>query len=286
MPFVECRGARLHYERTGDGDPILWLPGTGLCGGTWLEQVAVLSRTYTCVTVDLPGSGESGLAQESSIRAMADDVSDLVDALGALSTHVVGLSMGSAVAQELALRRPELVRSATMVGTWSSTAREHHIRRHFESRLYALEHGPLDVFAQFAFWMSSHSIIDEEPDLQSLVEERLAAHTSLWPEGTASHFRADLNHETRDRLGDISCPVLVVHGDEDLITLPRYNQVVARAVPNARLISIPRAGHLVWIERAKAVTDAIATFLAGDLDQPGEVPYALSRNVAAEEVDR
>jgi len=192
---------------------------------------------------------------------MACDIADLVEHLDAGPVHLVGLSLGSAVAQEVALLRPDLVRSAALVDTWSSTSREHHIRRHFESRLYALERGPLDVFAHFAFWMSAPSIIDDEPELQALVEQRLAADTSPWPEGTASHFRADLAHETADRLDQISCPTVVIHGAEDLITLPRYNRAVARAIPGASNVEIPRAGHLVWLERPAEVTAALLDFL-------------------------
>ncbi|GAA1142231.1 alpha/beta fold hydrolase [Nocardioides aquiterrae] len=263
MPSVHCRGVELYYEDAGSGDPVVWLPGTGLLGTTWEPQTSHFSEVYRCLTVDLPGAGRSSLPAEPTVREMALVVAELLDAIGVGSAHLVGLSLGSAVVQELALLRPDLVRSAVLVGTWSSSSREHHIRRHFESRLAALERGPLDVFGLFAFWMSAHSILDEEPELQRVVEDRLDAHTSRRPEGTASHFRADLGHETYDRLPAISCPTLVVHGDEDLITMPRYNRAVAAQVPGARLVTIPRAGHLVWIERPDELTAVIASFLDG-----------------------
>jgi pimeloyl-ACP methyl ester carboxylesterase len=82
------------------------------------------------------------------------------------------------------------------------------------------------------------------------------------PAGTAGHFRADLRHETRDRLGQISCPCLVVHGDEDLITLPWYNRTVAGLIPGATLASIPKAGHLAWLERPAELNDLIEGFLS------------------------
>ncbi len=82
---------------------------------------------------------------------LASDLAQLVDALEVTSATVIGLSLGSAVAQELALLRPELVTGLVLLATWSSSSAEHHVRRHFESRLYALENGPIDVYAQFAF---------------------------------------------------------------------------------------------------------------------------------------
>jgi pimeloyl-ACP methyl ester carboxylesterase len=84
--------------------------------------------------------------------------------------------------------------------------------------------------------------------------------------GTAGHFRADLAHETRDRLEQISCPTLVVHGDEDLITLPRYNRTVADLVPGAALATIPAAGHLAWLERPDELRALLDGFLQGAPD--------------------
>ena len=79
--------------------------------------------------------------------------------------------------------------------------------------------------------------------------------------GYIGHFAADLAHETLDRLPQITCPVLVVHGDQDLITLPAYNQRVAAAIPGAQLIEIQKAGHLAFLEQPDAVNAAIGNFL-------------------------
>lgn len=263
MPTVGAGDVEMYYEERGSGDPIVWIPGTGLAGSMWhAHQVSRFSTRYRCVTLDLRGSGRTtGGALPPSVADLALDVAALLDALDLPAAHVVGLSLGSAVAQELALLRPDRVRSLVLAATWSSTAREKHMQRHFESRLYALENGPLDVYAQFAFWMSAPSVIDDEPRLQAAVEQELRRHMSTRTEGTAAHFRADLGHETADRLGAISCPTLVVHGEEDRITLPRYNQAVAARVPGAVLRSIPRAGHLVWLERPAEFDAHIEEFL-------------------------
>jgi pimeloyl-ACP methyl ester carboxylesterase len=265
MPTVRCGEVDVHYREAGSGEAIVWIPGTGLLAEMWDGQVAQFASTNRCVALDLRGSGRTeGGGAEFSVADLADDVAGLLDALGIASAHVVGLSLGSAVAQELALRRPDLVRSAVLVATWSSSSREHHIRRHFESRLYALENGPLDVFAQFAFWMSAPSVVDDEPELQLAVEEALAGQMSRRLDGTASHFRADIGHETSDRLAGIGCRTLVIHGDEDLITLPAYNQRVADLVPGAVLETIKGAGHLVWLERPRELSSSIGSFLSGE----------------------
>jgi pimeloyl-ACP methyl ester carboxylesterase len=264
MPLVTCGGIELHYEEVGTGPVLLWLPGTGLRGRTWERQVAAFADRFRCLSVDLRGSGDStGADTDFSVSDLASDLAQLLDALEVTSATVIGLSLGSAVAQELALLRPDLVDGLVLLATWSSSSAEHHVRRHFESRLYALENGPVDVYAQFAFWMSSPWLYDHEPELQASVEDRLRGHMSTSLTGTAGHFRADLTHETRDRLSGIGCPSLVVHGEEDLITLPWYNATVAELIPRATRVTIPRAGHLSWLERPDELTAHLEQFLAG-----------------------
>lgn len=262
MPTIACAGLDIHYEERGSGQPIVWIPGTGLCGSSWQPQLEHFADRFRCLTLDLRGSGQTGgEGGAETVADLAADVAAWMDALEVGPATVVGLSLGSAIAQELALSRPDLVERLVLVATWSSTAVEHHIRRHFESRLYALEHGPLDVFAQFAFWMSSPTLYDTEPDRQATVQRLLASHTSRNLAGTAGHFRADLAHETRGRLGRISCRTLVVHGDEDLITLPRYNRTVADLIPGATLATIRAAGHLSWLERPDELNGLLDDFL-------------------------
>lgn len=262
MPRIDRSSASLYFEEYGSGPAIVWIPGTGLRGITWEDQIARFRGEYRCITVDLRGSGAStGGDGEFTVADMAADVAAVCDQLGVDRTVAIGLSLGSAVAQELALQRPELVTGLVLLATWSSTAREHHIRRHFESRLYALENGPLDVYAQFAFWMCSPYLYDHEPELQAGVEARLRSHMSANPAGTAQHFRADMGHETRDRLPEITCPCLVVHGDDDLITLPWYNRTVADLIPGAKLSILAHAGHLAWLERPDEFGELVERFL-------------------------
>lgn len=110
--------------------------------------------------------------------------------------------------------------------------------------------------------MSAPSFYDHEPERQAEVDRLLAKHMSANPAGTAGHFRADLSHETRDRLPLISCPTLVVHGEEDLITLPWYNRTAAELIPDSTCMTIPGAGHLAWLERPNELNCLIASFLS------------------------
>ena len=254
----------LAYEVTGEGEPLVFVGGTGVGGGLWHRaQIPRFSRRYRCVTFDLRGTGASDAPEPPyTVGMFAQDTAALLDHLELSAVHFVGLSLGTAVIQELALLAPERVRSAVLIGTWSSTRREHHIRRWFEARLRTLQEAPLEVFQAYSFWMWAPSAIDSEPERTEELEEFFRAHSGRQPlHAYVNHFRADLGHETRDRLDQVSCPVLVVHGEEDLITLPRYNETVTQRIPGARSVELPGCGHLAPIERPDLVNAEIELFL-------------------------
>jgi 3-oxoadipate enol-lactonase len=264
MPLAYVNGVELHYRETGDGFPLVWVMGTGMNGDAWHRyQIPEFSSSYRCITFDLRGSGRSECPDGPySAALLAEDLVGLLDHLGVDDAHFVGFSLGAATLQELALSHPQRTRSVVLMSTWSSTAREHHVRRHYESRIYALRHADMEVFKKFAFWMWAPSTLDERyEDLVELETFLGTVSGARDVSGYIGHFAADLAHETLDRLPRIACPVLVVHGDEDLITRPAYNQRVAAAIPGARLVEVPRAGHLAYLEQPEAMNAAIRTFL-------------------------
>jgi 3-oxoadipate enol-lactonase len=266
MPTVVVTGGLSRgYGEVGDGDPIVWVPGTGLSGHIWTRhQVPAFRDRYRCITVDLRGAGESDAPAEPpyTVALLRDDVAQLVEALGVDRAHFVGFSLGAAIVQELALSHPELVATATLLSAWSSSPREHHIRRHYESRLLALDRAPIEVFRAFSFWMWAPSFIDDEPERTAEIEQLLGeASAAMTPAAYVNHFLADLSHDARDRLPGIRCPTAVVYGAEDLITLPQYNRRVAAAVPGAELVEIAGAGHMACAERPGEVNEAIRAFL-------------------------
>lgn len=264
MPYVEVNDVQLHYREEGNGEPLVWVMGTGMNGDAWHRyQVPHFRDRYRCITYDLRGAGRSDCPdQEYTPKVLAADLAALTEHLDIQDAHFAGFSLGSCTIQELALAHPNLVRTAILISTWSATRIEHHVRRHYESRLYALQHSDMDVFRRFAFWMWSPTLVDEEYDKICALEEFLATVSGAKDvSGYIGHFQADIVHDTIDRLPGISCPTLVVHGDEDLITRPAYNRRVAAAIPGSKLVEVPRGGHLAYLEQPEAINTAIDEFL-------------------------
>jgi pimeloyl-ACP methyl ester carboxylesterase len=265
MPEIVRNGYATEYWETGSGEPLLFIMGTGMSGRAWKFQVEQFAAEYRCITYDMRGVGVADCTDSEYTPALlAEDAVALLDELGIESAHLVGFSLGSCTAQEMLLKYPERVTSAVLLSTWGKTADEHHVRRHYESRANALRHASMDVFRRFAFWMWSPTLLDEEHERIVELEGFLGSCSgSRDVSGFIGHFEADLAHDAIDRLPQVTAPVLVLHGDEDRITLPRYNRRVAAAIPGAQLVEVPRAGHLAFLEQPAGVNAAIADFLAG-----------------------
>lgn len=264
MATIQANGVALEYRVEGSGPPLVWVSGTGMSGDAWHRfQIPYFQDRFTCITYDLRGSGKSECPDAPySAKVMAEDLLGLLDGLDIRAASLVGFSLGAATIQELAIAEPSRVRAAVLMSTWSSTALEHHIRRHFEARLFALQENAIEVFKKFAFWMWAPSMVDDDHETVAELDRYFATIAGARDiSGYIGHFEADLAHETLDRLPQISCPTLVVSGAEDLVTRPAYNRRVAAAIPGAQIVEIPRGGHLAFLEQPAAMNEAIDGFL-------------------------
>jgi pimeloyl-ACP methyl ester carboxylesterase len=193
---------------------------------------------------------------------MAEDTAALLEALDVPKAHIVGWSLGSAVAQELALAHPERLASAVMYATWG---RCNGFQRSVLTALrlpYAVR--DMDSALAAAGLAFSPQLLDH-PDLPQMIEAMLPA----FPQNeeqmavTVEQWDADLVHDTLDRLGAITVPTLVVVGEQDLLTPPDQAKAVADAIPGARyeLVTGPGSSHCLHIERPDDLLKIVGGFL-------------------------
>lgn len=235
--------------------------GLGGAGAFWAPQLDALSGRYRVVTYDHRGTnGSPGLLPEPySIAAMADDVADVLDAVGAEQAHVIGHALGGIVGLELARRQPCRVESLVVVNGWVRAGA--HTRRCFDVRRDLLRgSGPeayvraQPLFLYPAAWMEAHA-------------ERLAredAHGVAHFQGSATllaRIEALLAFDATGWLGEVRCPVLVAASRDDLLVPWTASEAVAAGLPDARLWTVPEGGHGFTVTQAGPFNEAVLEFL-------------------------
>ena len=264
MPAISIGERRIAYDEFGSGDPIVWLQGTGESKHGWAAQIAGLSERWRCITSDHRDVGESSYVDEPYTPAdLASDAAMLMDALGTGPAHVVGYSLGGATAQELALARPDLVRSLVLLSTWAATdgwfaaqmRNWQSIRRaHWDDEAGFLEAlGP---------WLWSPATYATPGFVEGLHKAIEAEHPRQRPDGWIRQCEADIAHDAGARLGAIVARALVIVGADDVCTPPRYARELCALIPGAELAVIDDAGHGGLVEKPAAVNAAIADFLS------------------------
>lgn len=262
MLSVRAGGLDIAYRETGSGDPVFLINGTGESSATWGPLLDALAQRYRCIMVDLRDTGGSSSVDDPYAPAdLVGDAAAIADALGTGPAHIIGFSLGGAVAQELAIARSDLVRSLVLLSTWprsdpwfvSQMRSWQALRRSF---------GPdADGFDRaLEPWMFSPATMEDHGVLG-----RIRAMWAGAPDQSAEAFHrqceADIAHDAADRLGTVDAPALVIVGLDDICTPPRYARALADLLPRARLVTIPRAGHCALFEQPDQVRAAIAGFL-------------------------
>jgi pimeloyl-ACP methyl ester carboxylesterase len=258
---VTANGIELVYEEIGTGVPVLFISGTSVDRLIWGGQVAHLMSHYRCVTFDNRDVGESSIvASGYTPREMAADAAALMAALDLPPAHVVGHSLGGAIAQELALAAPARLRSLTLVGTWARN--DEYTRALF--RMWKRIHAALDAPAFLEAMLLTgvgHTFLNAV-GMETLVGMFLAAPHPQPGEAFARQVDADLAHDIAARLGRITAPTLVIAGEEDTIFPAHHHRMLADGIPGARLVTLAHAGHSPLLEVTDAFNAVLAEFLS------------------------
>jgi pimeloyl-ACP methyl ester carboxylesterase len=260
VPIEHVNGVDLHYVQSGDGGDVLLLCGWGDDVSAWDSQIEPFAEHYRVTVVDNRGVGRSSLPDgEFTVKDMAADAAALCDAIGVGPAHVMGFSMGGAIAQELALARPDLTRSLVIVGSWAYSDRL--FRTFVESSAYFA--GIADDERKFAMYFLGATYsraVFEDGRVDAFCGAALSNPYPQSADAFQRTARAILSHDTRDRLGGITVPTLVLHGEEDIICPPRHSHEIARLVPGAELVSVPEQAHQPFQEDPAAFNERVLRF--------------------------
>ena len=263
--MIRANGQELYFEEHGEGPPLVLIMGIGYDSSLWkLHQVPALSERFRVIVFDNRDVGRSSRATRAyTIADMADDVAGLQDGLEIERAHLVGLSMGSMIAQEFALRHGERVSRIVLVGPEAAPARNaFHPIRAWRWVHEKDESGEIFANEQFTWLFSSAFLRNSEAVRQTIAFLGSNPHP-VEPEAYARQADAYLGFDSLARLGGIAAPTLVIVGEQDLLTPPWLAREVANAIPGARfeLIRGDGSSHVVPLERPDEFNGLVTAFL-------------------------
>jgi pimeloyl-ACP methyl ester carboxylesterase len=262
MAFVTGNGIRISYERSGRGEPVLLIMGSGASGRVWtIHQTPALHQAgYSTVVFDNRGIAPTDAPPGPyTLAEMTADTIALIEALELGPCRLLGTSLGSIIAEQVCLERPDLVVSAVLLAT---RARSDALRTALNLADRALRASGIELPPEYAAarsvveMLSPATLNDDSAVRQWLDLFELARGR------TEEQAAADELGDRREALRGITVPCRAVAFTDDLICPPHLVAEVADAIPDCDLVEIPRAGHLGNLERPEAVNTAITEFFA------------------------
>lgn len=262
MPYITINNIRFYYEIRGNGPPMMMIMGLAANSDWWPEKLlSLLESHYTLILFDNRGAGRT----ESSkgcyrIEQFAEDAIGLMDALDVRKAHVFGVSMGGMIAQEMAISYPDridrLILGCTTCGP--KYGRQFSMQGVWYGFLYFFQY-PLSLNRWLISLTLSQYNVNTPENQDFLNRIKIAPISSLdkWKQIFAS-----LRHNSYPRLKKITSPVLLMAGENDFLIPPKNSDILARQIPQARLITFPNASHAFLGDETEAVFLAIRNFIA------------------------
>ena len=267
MPFAEAAGARLHYEETGAGFPIVFVHEFAGDMRSWEPQVRYFSRMYRCITYNARGYPPSDVPADVSQYSQdiaTDDIAAVMRAIGIDKAHIVGLSMGAFATVHFGYRYPDLAQSLVVAGCGYGAPLEVQDRFKEEAQGAADHLDNVGMEAMAAVYGAGPTRVQlENKDSRGYAEfmQILAEHSAVGSahtlRGVQAHRPSLYNLEAE--LRSIETPTLLVTGDEDEPCL-EPNIFMKRMIPNSGLVMIPKTGHACNLEEPEAFNAALREF--------------------------
>ena len=251
---------QLYTVRRGAGPDVLLIAGLTDPAEAWEFQLEGLSDRYSVIAYDNRGTGRTPLPDEPlSVESMADDALAVLDSQDVDTAHVAGFSGGSRIAQELALRHPERVKSLVLMSTWARPDAYSTSMMGYWNWL--VDHAPseramLEAFFLWIYTARAH----EDGTVSRFIDEALAFAHPQSPEAFKAQLAPFRTYDNLTRLPEIAAPTLVLAGEQDIAAPPRYGRVVADAIPGARFEVMPGEAHQPFQEVPDRFNERVDAF--------------------------
>ena len=260
---VHVNGLKFHVQTFGSGVPVIMIMGLGAPGDKWKHNYELLSRWFWCIVPDNRGAGLSDKPEVESYTTeqMADDIIGIMDALDIKKAHVIGVSMGGAIAQQVALKAPKRVISLILTSTFASVSPA------FKKALNLIcelkEDTDPAVLKQLNLWMTygQYTQMHHPEKIEKSIEEDAAYPYPMPVYAYKAQCGACLSHNTADRLHELKMPVLIAAGAKDLFMNIEKTMELVHGIPQAEFYLAPEGGHVHQWEYPGPYDSVVVGFL-------------------------
>lgn len=263
MPKVKVNNITLNYDQQGSGEPLILIPYLTADHACYAFQVAEYSKHFTCISLDLRGTGESDKTESSyTTEVLADDVAGFMQALRIPRAHIFGLSLGAAVGMWLAAKYPETVQSLSLHSGWPKTdAYLKSVIESFQVIAKAMGNVPEMVILALFPWCVTPELYAAKPDYI----ESLAAFVRSRPAQPVASFmqqsNAVIGHDVEAHLKRISAPAQITFGRHDAATSTRFADRLKGGIRNSELLIFEGCSHAPIYENVAEFNEKTLRFL-------------------------
>jgi pimeloyl-ACP methyl ester carboxylesterase len=260
MPLAKLNGIHINYQVEGNGEPLVMIMGFTAGRIGLMSQIRFFRKYYRVITFDNRGAGKSDKPPGPySTGMMADDTVKLMDILGIEKAHILGVSMGGMIAQELAINYPQRVMKLVLACTYARQDETSGDTLEQAKFLQLTPEKKAGAMVGLAFNKPLYRFIF---GLLARVQTRFRGASG--GVGVAGQSEACLKHDTLERLSSITAPTLVIVGTGDRIIKPVSSEVIAGKVPDAKLVKVEGGSHYFSFEMKNVFNREVLNFLKSD----------------------
>lgn len=262
MPQLSLNNISLYYEQHGQGPDLILIGGLSSDHQVWKSTVRLLSPHFRVLIFDNRGAGQSDTPDYPyTIEMMANDVLQLMAALKIDRAHIIGHSMGGAIAQQIALTAPEKINKLILMSTRAKISAIGDLLFSMRERLQAM-HMTDDLLAEFVMpFLFSEAFLQNKMNVKGFAQWTLHNPNPQTALGFKNQFQASRSRDFTDQLSKITMPTLFIVGAEDILVPVKYALQFTKSLKNGTLITIPECAHMPHVEKSKEFVNSVLQFL-------------------------
>src|SRR6266576_274186 len=263
MPKVKANSITIKYDQQGTGEPLILIPFLTADHACYAFQVAEYAKHFTCISLDLRGTGESEKPEGAySTEVLADDVAAFMQALGIAKAHISGLSLGAAIGMWLAAKYPDSVLSLSLHSGWPKT--DPFLKAIVESlRIVAKAVGSVSEMAILALfpWCLTPELYAAKPEYVKSLADFVRSRPAQSLASFMQQSDAVIGHDAESQLSRITAPTLVTFGRHDVATSTRFADRLKGGIRNSELLIFEGCAHTPIYEKVEEFNDKTVQFM-------------------------